>query len=110
MKESKSVTSRIVLDKSSMKSVEEMIGKVKEEGQFVKINPSKLVSWIVSWFFKCKFEREKARIIQEHFNGKEYLKNILQDTKSNEDVERALKEALEAVAPKKRRRQREKRK
>ena len=93
-----------------MKSVIEMIAKVKEEGQFVKINPSKLVSWIVSWFFGCEFEREKVRIIQEHFNGKEYLKNILQDTKSNKDVERALKEALEVVAPKKRRRPREKRK
>ena len=110
MKESQSVVSRIVLDKNSMKSVAKMIAKVKEEGQFVKINSSKLVSWIVSWFFKCEFEREKLRIIQGHFNGKEYFKSILKETKSNEDVERALKEALEVVTPKKRRRQREKRK
>lgn len=65
--------------------------------QYVKLNSSKLVSWIVKRYADTAFEQERQLIIDAHFDNKEYLRNALSAVGSREDLEKALNEALHRV-------------
>ena len=88
---------RVLLDSDAYASLENMLEALKGSGDFVKINPSKLVSWIITKFEAESFERNKAQIIQDHFNSKEYLKHVTQRISSEDDLEAILKVALDKV-------------
>lgn len=85
---------RVLLDEKSYQSIEEMIEVLKKEGSFIKINPSRLSSWIITHFRNEMFEKCKQAIIQEHFNSKDYLKDLASKIDGNENVADLLNEAL----------------
>lgn len=85
---------RVLLDEKSYHSLEEMIDALKKEGNFIKINPSRLSSWIISHFREEMFEKCKQIIIQEHFNSKDYLKDLASKIDGSENVADLLNEAL----------------
>lgn len=99
----KSKSSRVVLDKDSQEHLNKMLLTLKSEGSCIRISPSRLVSWIVSYFSKRDFSRQKKRIIREHFNSKEYLRHIAKNLNESDSLEAVLKETLNQIKPSKRR-------
>jgi hypothetical protein len=88
---------RVLLNSTAQDAVIEMIKVLKESGNFLKINPSNLVSWIVDNFKKDSFEKRKDEIIQDHFNSKEYLHNLATKIQSSDDAANILAEALQKI-------------
>jgi len=88
---------RILLDLNSQSSIDEMLENLKNSGEFVKINHSKLASWIINKFKTEMFERHKAQIIQEHFNSKEYLINLATKVQNTDDASEMLEIALRKI-------------
>lgn len=88
---------RVLLDSDAYASLENMLEALKGSGDFVKINPSKLVSWIITKFEAESFERNKAQIIQDHFNSKEYLRDLATKIQSSDNAADVLAAALQKI-------------
>lgn len=88
---------RVLLDSDAYASLEKMLEALKGSGDFVKINPSKLVSWIITKFETESFERNKAQIIQDHFNSKEYLRDLATKIQSSDNAAEVLAAALQKI-------------
>ena len=94
---------RIALDGDAAVALSEMCEELRQGGQFVKITPSGLVSWIVKYFREKDFERTKIKIREEHLNRKEWLKNAIKNA-GDDDVEQVLRDALDGMARTRKRR------
>jgi hypothetical protein len=88
---------RVLLDADAHSSVEKMLEALKGSGDFVKINPSKLVSWLITKFETESFEKHKSQIIQEHFNSKEYLRDLSTKIQSSDNAADVLATALQKI-------------
>ncbi len=80
-----------------------MLETLTAEGEFVKIKPSRLVSWILAKYFERGFDRDKSEIIKNHFNSKEYLKSIVRNMDSSDDLSSVLQNTLDKIGNSKRR-------
>lgn len=60
----------------------------------IRLTPSKLVSWIVERYLDQGFERDQEKILQAHFNSKEFLRRAVAQASSDEELSRALEAAL----------------
>ena len=92
---------RVLLDEEAFRAIETMLEELNSEGECLKINSSRLVSWII-----CKFSRDYYRnnfqvICQDHFNSKLYLKRLAQNLSATDDLEQVLKETLQRIKPSK---------
>ncbi len=85
---------RVILDEKAKLAVEEMLDQLKKQEDCIRINSSKLVSWIVAYFRNSGFEHEQQAIIKAHFNSKEYLKKVMSRSSSEEDLSAALQTVL----------------
>ena len=95
---SKLKSGRLILDEGAIAALSSMYEELKDE-KCIKITPSKLGSWIISEFFKSYFPRYKAKIIKEHFNSKEYLKNLALSLDDSDDLEQVLRDTLKEIKP-----------
>ena len=86
----KTFKGRINLGTEAIKALSSMIEELKKEGDFVKVTPSGLVSQIVGHYFKTDFAKERTRLVKEYTDRREYLKIILRDVKSEEELDHAL--------------------
>ena len=91
-------TRRITLEKEAQESLTKMLAELKKEERFIKISPSKLVSWIVFCFGQKYFLKQKDRIIKAHFSSKAYLKNVAQTVDDSPNLSAVLKETLNRIA------------
>jgi len=96
MKEIKNIA-RVLLNNEAKSSLNKMMELLKAENKFIKVNPSKLVSWILQSYAERYFSKEKEQIVKDHFNSKEYLKHVTQRISSEDDLEAILKVALDKV-------------
>ena len=94
-------TSRVTLEKEAQESLAKMLSELKREGRFIKISPSKLASWIILYFVKKDFPKQKNKLIKAHFSSKAYLKNVAQTLDDSPNIEAILKETLDRIALKK---------
>ena len=97
---SKLKSGRLILDEGAIAALSSMYEEMKNQ-KCIKITPSKLGSWIISEFYKSYFTRYKKKISKEHFNTKEYLKNIVTNIDENDDIEAVLKSTLMELSPRK---------
>ena len=88
---------RIVLEGREKEAVENMVRELNEEGEFVKISPSRLVAWIVRRFEGRDFKRQKEGISKEHFNSKKYLEKLALKTGEDENLETVLRRTLKEI-------------
>jgi len=88
---------RIILDTDAHMELASILSVLKAEKEFVKITPSKLVSWIIKTYAKKYFARDKKQIVKDHFNSKEYLKHVTKGLNPDDDLESVLKLALDKV-------------
>jgi CHAT domain-containing protein len=97
---SKLKSGRLILDEGAIAALSSMYEEMKNQ-KCIKITPSKLGSWIISEFYKSYFPRYKSKIAKEHFNTKEYLKNIVSNIDESDDIEVVLKSTLMELSPRK---------
>jgi len=92
-----STVSRVLLDQEARQALEQMFTVLREEGKYIKINPSRLTSWVVSKFAKKYFGKSKSEIVKAHFNSKEYLKDLASNIEDNENPAEVLSQALKSI-------------
>lgn len=90
---------RVLLEPEAKSSLEKMLEALKKNGDFVKINPSKLASWIITKFENESFEKHKTKIMQDHFNSKEYLLDLATKIQSSDNAADVLASALQKIQP-----------
>lgn len=93
---------RVLLDENAYHAIEAMIEELKAQGDYLKINPSRLASWVINRFHRDGFKKAIPQICQDHFNSKEYLKNLAAQVDGNENAAALLTEALAAIKSKNR--------
>lgn len=94
----KSESGRVILDQEARAALDRMYEDLKTQETWIRLTPSKLVSFIVEQYARVSFANDREAIVKRHFNSKEYLKNVIRGVRSSEDVEEALKNALLKVA------------
>ena len=99
VKLNKQTQMRVLLDDEAQGALVVMMEALKTDGDFIRINPSRLTSWIVKKFKRDYFERNKDLISQDHFNSKEYLKNIAKNISDSDDLEKVLRETILQLKP-----------
>jgi hypothetical protein len=90
---------RVLLDDEAQGALVTMMEALKTDGDYIRINPSRLASWIVKRFKRDYFERNKDLISQDHFNSKEYLKNVAKNISDSDDLEKVLRETILQLKP-----------
>jgi hypothetical protein len=85
---------RVILDEKAKLAVEEMLDILKKQEDCIRLNSSKLVSWIVARFRHSRFERDQQAIVKAHFNSKEYLKKVVSQSATETDLTEALQAML----------------
>ncbi|NOT77737.1 MAG: hypothetical protein HOP07_01895 [Bacteriovoracaceae bacterium] len=88
---------RVLIETDAQESLDEMLINLKGNGNFVRITPSRLLSWIITKFRTESFEKHKNQIIQEHFNSKEYLRDLATKIQNSDDAAILLTAALEKI-------------
>lgn len=88
---------RVLLESDAHTFLEEMLKVLKENGNFVRITPSQLLSWIVTKFKDESFEKHKNQIIHEHFNSKEYLRDLATKIDTSDDASKLLESVLQKL-------------
>ena len=88
---------RVLLDSAAENQLQEMEAILSTENNFLKINPSRLTSWIVSHFYKYHFHQQKESIAKAHFNSKEYLRQLASEITGDDDAISKLSDALKGL-------------
>ncbi len=91
---------RIALNEAAKRDTKLMLQNLLEDEGHVRLNASKLVSWIVCEFYKDLFEKKKEVIKKTHFNHKEFLKKALSEAQNEDDLKKVLENALHSVSTK----------
>jgi hypothetical protein len=87
---------RIILDEEAKSALSSMYNEIKDE-ECVKITPAKLSSWIIQKFHTSYFRQHKTKITKDHFNSKEYLKDMMKNVGAEENLEEVLRKALSNI-------------
>ena len=82
---------RIDLTVKASEAINFMVSQLKEESSHVQISHSKLCSWIIENYVRDHFSSESKRIIENHFNPKRYLTEMLKGARTEDEIREALK-------------------
>ncbi len=82
---------RVDLSAKASEAINFMVNQLKEESSHVQISHSKLCSWIIENYARDHFSSESKRIIENHFNPKRYLTEMLKGAKTENEIMEALK-------------------
>lgn len=88
---------RVLLDSTAENHLQEMEAALMREKDFIKINPSRLSSWIITHFYQHHFVQQTQAIAKAHFNSKEYLRQLVTKIKDEDDATEKLSEALRGL-------------
>ena len=77
---------RILLDQESLESVNQMHKILNQENPYLKSSPSKLVSFIVSYFKAHSFEKEKDYLKCKLLDQRAYLKSLVHSEKATDQI------------------------
>ena len=91
---------RILLDENSAKDISKWIERLRKDS--CKVDASKLVNVILRIFFQKYGPFEYDHLVNEFFDKKSYLKNLINST-SAEEIDDSVKKYLGKVTPKKKR-------
>ena len=91
-KENKKVQTRVALEDSTCEKLEQALQEL--EGGFVKISLSQLANEAIIFYFHRAFAKERDFLKEKYFNAQAFLKAQISGLKTSEDVEKALRDAL----------------
>ncbi len=77
---------RLYLDEVGIEKLNEMMGALSDESSHLDLSPSKLVSKILVNYFDKYFQREKRKLSSELFDKKSYIKHLLKNTTSPDEL------------------------
>lgn len=83
-------SSLIRLNEEAINSMSIMLMELFKEDEDLKINHSKLASWIVTEFHAKHFEKTKSRLVLAHQDKKKHLKSAI-ETLGAEEIEATIK-------------------
>ncbi|MBF0298176.1 MAG: hypothetical protein HQK51_05615 [Oligoflexia bacterium] len=93
MSESKKVY-HLILKPETGDKLQQMLDDLKNESKFLKMNITKLCEWIIDNYQNKYYQKEKQRIIEDHFNQKEFLKDALGGLSADEDVFKKIQDLI----------------
>jgi len=96
---------KITPDEETQTILKNLIKEIKDNEKFVKITPSKLVSWIIKKYYPKNLNRDMSIIAKDHFNSKEYLKFLASNIKGGTSLENVLKIANNEIIKGKRKKE-----
>lgn len=88
---------RIALDKKAAQDFVQMANRLKAENPHIRVQPSALVSFLVSDFFATYFEKDLGILVAEFFDSKSYYEAQLQQAKAQGDFESVMSVTLRAI-------------
>ena len=88
---------RVTLDQPAKEALTRMMSELRQKEPCISLSPSSLGSLILSSYAVDHFDSEKEKLVRHFFNSREYLKNILRSSSSNENVVEALKAAIDRI-------------
>lgn len=77
---------RVGLNLKASSLLENSVKEIKQDKKFIKINESKLASEIIIRFFERYYKKDKDILVKLFFDKKSYLKNIIQNSNSDEEL------------------------
>lgn len=87
---------RVALDKKATHAHDSMAGVLKTQ-EFVKLSPSRFVSFVITHFFENYFEKDKELIVSEFFDAKEFIADEMSKVKDPAMVDEVLKMAMNRI-------------
>lgn len=94
---------RLYLDEMGIEKLNKMMGVLSKESSHLDLSPSKLVSKILISFCDKYFEREKKKLVSEIFDKKSYIKHLIKNTDSPEELIKAVAKLHEGGSRRKKR-------
>lgn len=85
---------RVLLDEDAYKSLVTFLVEIKNSKKHIKVNEGRLVSEIVRHFFKKSYPKDKNILIEKFFDKQAFLKDLIVQSKSNEEMITSLKQYL----------------
>ncbi len=102
MKE-KSIARRIALSPALLSRLESEVSRIRGLGSHYRVNESKLASAILSIFFDRYLEKDRETLDSRFVDRKAYLKQIVREASSEEELAIRLNEYLQTSNSKRRR-------
>ena len=97
----KDIGRRIGLSPQATKFLEDTVKDMKQDNDFIKINEAKLASEIITRYFEKYFSKEKEQLEKIFFDKKLYLKKIIQNSNSDEELLESVSKYLIGTKKKK---------
>lgn len=85
---------RIALSCSALSFLELEVRRIKEKGPYYKINESKLASAIIELFNSKYLKKDSKDIEDRFFDKKVYLKMMIEQSNSEEELEKSINQFL----------------
>lgn len=89
-KESKAIGKRLAVSTTVLELLETEVSRIKSKGPHYKLNESKLASIIIELFCKKYLIKEQELVESNFFDKKIYLKRLIENSDSNEELARSL--------------------
>ncbi len=87
---------RIALSNVALKFLDLEVKRIKEKGPYYKINESKLASAIIELFSSKYLKKEFKDIEDRFFDKKIYLKMMIEQSRSEEELESSINNFLKS--------------
>lgn len=87
---------RVALDEKAMRAFEGMAQSLKSES-YVRLTPSKYISFLTCFYFQNYFEKDRELLISEFFDAKDFVAQELKKVKDPEGMEAALELTMRKV-------------
>ena len=88
---------RVALDKYAAHAYAQMAERLKAANEYVRVQPSAFVSFLVTDFYNTYFEKDLGLLVAEFFDAQSYHEAEFQRAKASGDFERVMSEALATI-------------
>jgi len=94
---------RIALSNAALELLEAEVKRIKEKGPHFKLNESKLASAIIELFSSKYLNKECGEIEARFFDKKTYLRTLIEESRSEDELSNSLNEFIQKTKVKKER-------
>jgi len=92
---------RVLLSDANANQLKQLINNLRTES--CKVDASKAVNQIVKIFLNKYLEKDYNEFKRYFFDKKSHLKNLIKNSKNNEELDKSIKDYLEGASRKKKR-------
>ena len=85
---------RILIDEEVYSELSTAVLEIKNTQDYSKINESKLGAEILKRFFRKYYSKDKKTLSKKFFNKKAFLRNLIQNSSSDDELIRSFEKHL----------------